>query len=488
MKNKLLSLLGTAVIALSAVNIQSCGPSKEKQIVFWHCIGHEKARNLQRIVDKFNEDHKETDGYQVVLEQIAGEYTALHDRAKTKLKAGYVPSITMGYPDSFAEYIGNDGSSNSRILNLNQFIDKDKDFKQSDFVDQYFAEGQGYHYEGTWSVPLYKSTEAMYVNKELFEGTSIYKEHKDETYGQYGAKIGDPNTWDWDTLIYVATEIAKEKAPSKGADFRALGYDSDSNLFISQMAMRNIPYTSATGKGEDHFQFVKDGVINEDLLNFACDMYDLAGKQVIGTQGTVGGYSSDLFMQKKCVFSIGSTGGSAYQDPTGSTQGGFTCSLYKVPTVGPKENAKYIMQGPSLCLFNTRNTEKEKATWEFYSKYIADPELNTALALENSYDPIKKSCFESESYTNWTEVCYNADGSIDEHQKLARRIPLLTKDLKDNYITSPVFNGSAEARTQIGQILKYALSETGTTREKCTKAIKKAYDGCLNFIRGVNEK
>lgn len=37
----------------------------------------------------------------------------------------------------------------------------------------------------------------------------------------------------------------------------------------------------------------------------------------MATKTTYGSYSSDLFLQGKVMFTIGSTGGSAYNDPTG---------------------------------------------------------------------------------------------------------------------------------------------------------------------------
>jgi ABC-type glycerol-3-phosphate transport system substrate-binding protein len=174
----------------------------------------------------------------------------------------------MGYPDSFAEYIGTNGADKSTILNLESQIAADTTFDAAGIVPQFYTEGQDYQYTGTWSVPLYKSTEIMYYNKTMFEASAFYKAHKDETYGTYGAKLGDPKTWDWDTLVYVAGQIQSEN--SGVSDFHALGYDSDANLFISQMAQRSIPYTTKDGKGAGHFLFVDTatGKANQALGRF----------------------------------------------------------------------------------------------------------------------------------------------------------------------------------------------------------------------------
>lgn len=484
MKKKLLT-----TTMLSLLVLAGCGGSSndDKKITFWHCIGHDKMRNLQTIIDKFNAEHKETDGYYIEAEKIAGAYDDLHDAVKTKLQAGNVPSITMGYPDSFSEYIGSNGAAGSKILNLDSYISSDKDFKPSEFVTEYYNEGTNYQYEGTWSVPLYKSTEAMYVNKEMFEGTTFYKEHKDDTYGDYGAKIGDPSTWDWDTLIYVATQVQAEKG-AKG-DFHALGYDSDSNLFITQMSMRGIKYTTAEGTGAAHFQFYdpETQTPTTGLVDLAKELFDLTQAGTLATQGSYGSYSSDLFLSKKAMITIGSTGGSSYNDPKGSTDANFTCELYAVPGYHGKANAKYIMQGPSLCFFNLNKENKQKAAWEFYSKYVSDATLNANLALENSYDPVKTASYTTDSYLKWTSYGKNDDGTDNIEAQLQFRIPALTATLKDNYMTSPVFYGSSKARTEIGSIIKYAQAKSGSSsEEKVTAAILDAYTNCVNHVRGAS--
>ena len=453
------------------------GTAGVKEIQFWHCIGHEKMRNLQRIIDQFNEEHKKTDGYYVKAYQIAGAYDDLHDAVKTKLQAGFVPSVTMGYPDSFAEYIGNSGVDKAKIINLDSYIASDTSFKKDDFVEEYYDEGSQYQYSGTWSLPLYKSTEVMYYNKTAFESSEFYKNNKDKEHGDYGAKLGDPSTWDWDTLTYVASEIQKENKNT--SDFHALGYDSDSNLFISQMQQRGIPYTDAKESGStsdekkaSHFKFasIENGSLkaNPQLVSFAQKIYDLTKTGALVTQGSYGSYASDLFKKKKVMFTVGSTGGSAYNEPSGA----FVCGLTKVPSY--HNNNKYIMQGPSLCLFETSDSAREKATWEFYSKYISDATMNAQLALENSYDPVKKTSYTSDSYKEWTAVGKNQDGSEDVTAELQYRIPALTATLKEYYMTSPVFIGSSTARSQIGKIISYAKEQGGNVE----KAITKVWEAC----------
>lgn len=469
-KNAVFGLFGVAVMALS---LASCGKQNdEKAIVFWHCLGHDKMRNLDAIVQKFNEEHKDTDGYHVVCEQLTGSYTALHENVMTKLKAGSLASMTMGYPDSFSEYIGSNGESRSRILKLDNFIENDSGFNKEDMVAQYFKEGTEYQYNGTYSVPMYKSTEIMYYNKTAFEASNFYKENKDKTYGDYGAKLGDPATWDWDTLTYVATKIKEEK--SSVPDYAPLGYDSDSNLFITQMIQRGIKYTTGEGKGAEHILFMDSQTAKPTagLTELVTEIYNLTKKGILITQDSYGNYASNLFQQQKVMFTIGSTGGSVYNESTGDYQ----VALAPVPTW--HNTKKYISQGPSICLFNTNNPEKEKATWEFYSKFISDPELNAALALENSYDPVRESSYETAGYKNFISQGLDENGNDALDQQMKYRIPNFTKTFTSNYVTTPIFIGSGTARNEIGSLIGYINSNNGNVEA----AIQRAYSNTVQAL------
>lgn len=499
MKNKKIILIAAALS--SVISLASCGGSggstggggsTSGDIVFWHCIGHEKFNNLQKVIEKFNADHE--GGFQIKAEKIAGSYDDLHDMVKTKLQAGQMPAITMGYPDSFSEYMTKNEST-SQILKLDSYIQADSDFNADDMVDMYYKEGQNYQFEGTWSVPLYKSTEAMYYNIGAFKATQYYKDNvgktvtrKDVDGNDYVVKLDDPSTWDWEQLVTAGKAIQVEK--SGVSDFHAIGYDSDANLFISQMAQRGIDYTTATGQSYEHFKFYDNTNLTADtkLIEFAKEIFELTTGSdstgtgsVLVTQASYGSYASTLFLQEKVMFTIGSTGGSSYNDPKGGwTEGVGLCS---VPAY--KNNKKYIMQGPSLCFFDLKDEGKQQAAWEFYSKYLSNAEDNAAVALENSYDPVRDSSYTTTNYTNWCSLGYKTGTTEDNPTALLQyRIPNLTKTLTQYYMTSPVFIGSSAARTNIGKIVTRMREQVEKdaktiTDDQVNAAIKAIYQACV---------
>ena len=102
-------------------------PSSEVSFEFWHCLGHEKTKNLTKVAEAFNA--KYAGKYKVVLKHPAGDYSALHSTLKTKMSSGEVPALSMGYPDSFSEYISK-RIGDSFLLRLTNYIN-DPDFGYS---------------------------------------------------------------------------------------------------------------------------------------------------------------------------------------------------------------------------------------------------------------------------------------------------------------------------------------------------------------------
>lgn len=496
-KSKFLFMCMSALMCLTACgggatvvdrNLPTDDPAKETVIKFWHCLGHAKTTELEKIQTKFNEEYKGK--YKVDLIHLAGDYDGLHDALKTKLSSGEIPALTMGYPDSFAEYLTKD-IEDSQILRLDNFIN-DKNYGYSateiaDFVPGYYAEGTGYQFEGTWSMPMYKSTEVMYYNKSYFSGLNEQTKKKlalDSGYTTLAAKVEGqtsassetieedlaelkeycrthngyaynvPETWA--EMITLGRQIkADRQAQGIVGEFFPIGYDSDANMMISQMAQRGIAYTvnNDESKANPNKHFAFDNSEAKALVN---EMVGYVQEKIMVTKGSLGGtkYTNDYFGEKKLVMTIGSTGGSSY-----NISSNFEVGLAPVPYSG--STPKYIQQGPSICFFDNDNDYIHKGAWLFY-KMMADTEYNAALSLENSYDPIRKSSYETDAYKAW--IALKGSG-------LKYDIPAITTTLKDYYFTSPTFVGSGTARTEIGSLIKYVYLNGNTVDQAFETAI-----------------
>lgn len=503
-KLKVLSLAAvSAFIGATALTLSSCGPTTltdadinptlpegdptgEVTVSFWHCMGHNRTEQVERIVEEFNAEYEGK--YEVVLERVAGSYDDLDDAVRTRLAGGEVPALTMAYPDSISQYITGDRYMSAVYQVDNYIADEELGYTQAeldDFVDEFLEEGRSYQFEGTWSMPFYKSTEIMYYNENYFKGSNPQNRAKFANNADFaaldavviagGAKVTEAQltaleTWveahdgytydvptTWDEMVTLGRKmIADRNAESVTGEFYPVGYDSDANLMISQLAQREIPYTTNEPEGGDPTkQFLFN---NENSVDFLTDLTGLIREKVLVTGNTSGvNYTNTLFTDLRTAMTIGSTGGSSY-----NVSSNFKVSLAPVPYANG--NQLYIMQGPSICFFIQNDPYVQKGAWLFY-KTMAETDNNVSMALESSYDPVRESCFATDTYNDWI-------AQADADLKYA--IPNATKDLRDKYITSDVFIGSDVARDEMDEVIALVVNSNYTPAQ----ALENAYNAC----------
>lgn len=499
-------------VALMAMTLCSCGggvdvtnkhlptddPSKEVVIQFWHCMGHDKSENLGKIVKKFNEQY--AGKYRVEATAPEKNYDKLHETVMTRISTGEVPALCMGYPDSFSMYITKNLET-SHIYKLDNFFN-DENYgysaeEKADFVDAFLEEGNHYQFDGIWSVPMYKSTEIMYYNANYFCGDNPETEQKvakdtsldaakktaymnaladvqnatayatDEQLAALKSAVNEVGGYTyevpatWAQLETVSRAVIANRAAQGivNPNFYPFGYDSDANLLISQMAQLGIPYTvnneESRNNTDKHFAFN-----NQQAKDLVQSIIDLHREKIMTTKGLLGGkYTNEAFTSLESIMSIGSTGGSSY-----NVSGNFKVKLAPVPYKG--NTPKYIQQGPSICFFDNDDDYIHKGAWLFY-KMMAETENNAALALENSYDPVRKSSYETTNYANWI-----AKHDLD----LKYDIPYNTAQIKQYYMTSEVFIGSSEARNQLDDIIKNVVNGGMTIDQAFSTAYNRACD------------
>ena len=499
MKKNILLLSLTAILSLCTAcdfgpatdvdqELPEDDPSTEVNFEFWHCLGHAKTSNLETIRDLFNT--KYAGKYHVTLKHAGGDYDELHDVLKTKISSGEVPALAMGYPDSFSEYITKN-MKHSNLLRIDNFInDSNVGYSAAeidDFVPGYYNEGTSYQFDGTWSMPMYKSTEIMYYNRQYFAGSNDLNTKKfanDTEFARLNAKVDGKSNADvlesdltalktyvlahegyaynvpttWTEMFETAAKMKRDRETMEITGvFFPVGYDSDANMMISQMQQRGIPYTVNNEESQKnpkkHIVFnnqeAKDLV--EEIKGYVDDQL-LITKYILGS----GKYTNEYFNELKAAMVIGSTGGSSY-----NVSENFAVGLAPVPYSGTNPKLRYIQQGPSICFFDNLDPYIHKGAWLFY-KELADPVNNARLALENSYDPIRISSYDTADYVSWLSKAGLG---------LKYDIPAATAQLKQYYMVSPTFIGSGTCRTQIGKIIDYVCKSNMTIEQAFQAAV-----------------
>ena len=477
-KSKLLVLLGAALFALP-----SCGDNaydkNNPKIEFWHTFGAKTQTSLEKMAKQFSEIVKKEQGIDVEINlTYQGDYKDIKSKIIKGLAAGNTPTIAVAYPDHVADYLQKEGGEDGKfVYNLEDYINdstigfgKQKYYGEAeskkDFVDSFIEEGTKYTKTGMYSLPFMKSTEALFYNvSDMTRGYQLWK-GSDKTAAEAEAWLKSAS-WDDegddDSFIDFCRFCAEHMSEIKNTYECILFYDSDANLIISKMYQEGIKYTSIeNGKGKIDFEEDSE---KAKLVSYLDNLKTLKDSNALLTKGCVNKYGSDYFKNKQCMFTVGSTGGTGYNDAGPD----FKTGVCKVPA--SKNNPMYITQGPTLTFLKNTSYSKEinddmmKWAWQF-AKYLTGAEVNTEMCIHGSegYLPITYSAYET---TKFQEAM-----NTEEEESLGPKVyKMMIEEIDGHYINTPVFSGCATLRDQMEGTVKKVLLGTTTTEAAVNDAI-----------------
>ena len=423
----------------------------EVTITFYHAMGQELQGKLKQHITKFESLYPNI----TVNEQYVGNYDAVRDQLVNEISIGEGSNVAYCYPDHVALY-----NKSKKVVTLDQFINDTKEYsyttqdgktvnytfgltqaQKDDFVEPYFEEGRTFGDGLLYSLPYAKSTEVLYYNETFFT--------------QHDLSV--PTTWD--EMWEVCRQI-KEIDP----DCYPLGYDSDSNWFITMAEQLGTGYTSA--EEGNHYIFNNDG--NKAWLR---DLKGYFDEGLFTTKGLLSTYTSSLFTAAAnpgevcCYMCIGSSAGASYQSPSKDSEGNYPFNVEIAPIPQHDlDNPKAIQQGPSVCIFNDKDPQKVCASWLFVKYLSTNQELQADMSKINGYTPILKSVSEIPVYKKW----------IEEGKDIQAKATKVCIEQRDSNFVSPSFVGSSAARDQVGDALDAILSGTKTIDQ----ALQDAVDEC----------
>jgi multiple sugar transport system substrate-binding protein len=425
-----------------ALLLAGCDGDGRTQVVFWHTMGQINQEILNGMIADFTEEHPDV----VINHASQGGYDDIRKKINSAIPVGNTPTMAFCYPDHVADYI-----ESGAIENMTPYIsDAEIGFTEEegshqqgevvksgvdDFVAGYWGEGLDYQVQGLYSVPFSKSTEALFYNVDFFE--------------QYELEV--PTTW---AEMLTVSRAIKAIAPTK----IPLGYDSDSNLFITLCEQLGIPYTSK--ESANHYLFNNQEA--KDLISQLKVFYD-EGLFVTKGASPNNSYTSTQFTDGTVLMTIGSTGGTSY-----NFSPNFEVGVAIPPSIDAEEPA-VISQGPSITFFKRASTAQKRAAWEFY-KFISNSENSARYSIMTGYEPVRISSYETPEY----QTHLNAAGAdVNLYTKTAN----ITINMRDSYFYSPVFVGSATARDEVGGIISNVLLGIKTVEQAFNDALTECIFG-----------
>ena len=414
-------------------------------IKFYHSMGAELQGILDDAIAEFNEIYPN-----ITIEHTSyGDYDGVRDQIKTEITVGDQPNLAYCYPDHVALY-----NISGVVRPLDDFIaDKKWGFTEEqikDFIPGFYNEGKAYEDGKMYTLPLAKSTEVLYYNKTFFEANGLTV----------------PTTWDeMEEVCAKIREIDPTCIP--------LGYDSESNWFITMCEQYGSDYTSASG---DKFLFNNE--TNRGFVEMFRQWYE---KKWVTTEKLSGGYTSSLFTGEsssgtRCYMCIGSTGGATYQQPNqvnGKFE--FEVGIESIPQIDPS-NPKVISQGPSVCVFRNEDQQKVLASWLFAKFLATNVDFQCRVSMNNGYIPVTYSAAKADAY-----VDFLSNANTANIQAYAVQVAL---DQAEAYYVSPAFYGSSVARDQVGLLMQKCLLFSGSD---VSSKIKKAFEDAIKECQYQSE-
>ena len=438
--------------------------------------------NIDSYIAAFN---KIEPNIEVVNTKESASYQGVIDKVIEGIPANNYPDIVVGYPDAIEQIM-----EVGKVVKLDPYITNadygwdDNDLE--DIIETYLDEGRSYPRSGTWSLPFSKSTEAMFYNKDVLVGLDLSDVAPNlNRNGIVTVDYIENLTWEelFDNLAPAIVAhndlLPDDKKILKDSDKytkAVFGYDSDDNLFITLAEQYGYGYTSINEYGQGTLDFVNDGMkgLMKKFNKAKNDGY-------IITKGTSNGgnYTNYSFTAEAALFTIGSTGGMKYQ-----VCDAFETAVAPIPQAAGQDR-KVINQGPSLAILNHSDSSRALASWLF-TKFITNEANSLNWSINTGYLPIRYSVSESLEYQQVINEGLNEDVHSLEHlQAVASQYIGNSEYVGNALFASPVFKGSAEARTQVGSLVTKLL---GLSVEQCTdEAINEAFETArTNTLKQMN--
>ena len=370
-----------------------------------------QAEILQSIVDDFNA----TNGKGItVTASSQGSITDLNKKVIAASQSNTLPAIVNVYPDAATGLI-----NDNKVVDLTPYVNNSsigmKDDIENDFIPDFIKELSQWGNNKIYGLPLTKSTEVLYVNKNLLE--------------QLGYTVEDLNDLTFEKLAEISQKANDELG------IAGFGFDSSSNAFISTLK-------------EDGKDFVElDGTINvnndwsKEFMQFFRDNTQSGAFRVPGEDK----FLSGPFSNQKLLAYQGSSAGFAHIN----TNDAFEIAVVEVPYFEGKDKA-VIQQGASLFVTNDVSAEAQYAAYEFI-KFATNTENTAKFATGTGYLPVRKSAVDSSIVQ---EVL------ADNTSLYGKIYDVANASLSFAYFT-PAVNNAQSARTVAEE--KYASYVTGTS-------------------------
>ncbi len=364
-----------AVILLFLASLFGCGaseygldPSDPITVTMWHNYGGQMKDTMDALITEFNNTVGRDRG--VVINVTSIQASKDQNEKLAMIAAGdpgapEIPDIATAYP-SMALLLSEAGL----LAPLDAyFTEQDLSAYLDPFVDEgRLPDGKLYVF------PISKSTEALFVNKTLFdrfsEATGVTLESLSTFEGIAAAAA----------KYYAWTDALTPSAPGDGKTF----FTADSWFNIAQV-----------GAAQLGGEFVGADRLNTSAAAFR-KIWDFSVLPALnGAYAVADGYSSDLAKTGEIVCSIGSTAGILFYGDTITYPDNTKESVeYAVLPYPVFEGGEKIALQRGAGMIVAKSTAQKEYAAALFLKWFTSPEQNMRFVSSTGYLPVTKEAFE----------------------------------------------------------------------------------------------
>lgn len=416
------------------------------------------VNQIDDMIASFNEEYPNV---HVKVETIGG-YDEMKDATILHIGGGKAPTLTVGYPDHFAEYLITEA-----IIPLDKFIESEDprigytQEELNDFLPGYLNESRQFDSEKSFiGMPFNKSTELLFYNKDFFEEFDLEVPETWEELRALSAQIyeivEDIEDGEYSFLGNIATNIDDEH-------FIPMMYDSTGNLFTTIIHQFGGKYTESIyrSNGVTDVQRGKLSFANNNKAKEALTyLQTLASENVFTVpEAWEGKYGSNFFINSQILLNVGSTAGAShYSDSIGEW------AVAPIPYYD--EDHKFVIQqGTNFCIFSQASDMEKLAAW-LLIKHFLTPENTARFAMATGYLPVRASAYELQEYVDFLN---------DETQDTAKVHKAAAAYSANGwqYFVDPAWSGSNKVRTEAGTALTQILVYKTDVQQAINDAINR---------------
>ncbi len=409
---------------------QNTMPSPESPVTLtmWHVYGSQTKSPLNTVINEFNNTVGKDNGITVNVVSVTSSSAidkALASSANDEPGAEYMPDLFTAYP-RVIEIVGKE-----KLLNWDDyFTEKELSAFNKDFLSE------GYFDEKLLMLPVAKSTEALFLNKTLFNRFSA------------DTGITTDNLTTFDGLFETARQYYNW---SNGQNF---------------MQINDYYNYAFTGMKAYDREFVRNGRLRLDDEEFKKIWIPLAETAIHGGICLEEGYAASRWKTVEVIANTGSTADVLYQPTEVVYADNSTETINAIALPYPtftEDISGVIYRGGGMFAVKNDDERKNQAAYIF-AKWLTNKEHNLDFVTRAGYLPVTNDAFNT----------LFSDFSIIENENYHSVYQAVDTMLEGySFYPLPLYDGASELQLNFEQNVKTVLK---TAHNQYTKRVNNGED------------